>query len=100
MHQHRWRQLIFFTFNYFKSSEKVEQNHPRWVRLFTFFLSVLVLLMNFFIWFLGLNFAGFIDAFFLLAQRKSSSSATLFESVNDLTQFCLEQMNLNHDERM
>jgi hypothetical protein len=43
--------------------------------------------------FLGLPFAAFIEAFFLLSQRKFPNAHNLFDSVNQLVNICIRHLN-------
>jgi hypothetical protein len=43
--------------------------------------------------FLGLPFAAFIEAFFLLSQRKFPNSHNLIDSVNHLVNICIRHLN-------
>jgi hypothetical protein len=43
---------------------------------------------------LGLDFTKFIEAFFLLAQRKHSTSCILLDSVTELIDYCIPHLDL------
>ncbi len=46
----------------------------------------------------GLHFPAFIEAFFLLAQRKYSTSCTLLDSVTELVKSCICHLDLCIEE--
>lgn len=47
---------------------------------------------------IGLDFSGFIEAFFLLAQRKYSTAETIFDSVTELVDTCMARLNPSINE--
>jgi hypothetical protein len=47
---------------------------------------------------IGLHFPAFIEAFFLLSQRKYSTSCTLLDSVTELIKSCLHHLDLCVEE--
>ncbi len=46
----------------------------------------------------GLNFPAFVEAFFLLSQRKYPTSCSLIDSVTELVEFCIRHLDVCVEE--